>query len=98
MEIKIDSGRKLKEQLVKGSTEECPEIRESDIRDKGGRNFFRGYKWAMDEILDTLDCMIDDGESITLTKLGVERLKQRIYTLTFKMLVRILDNEDNDED
>lgn len=93
MEIKIDVKRELKSQLVRVYDAEELRYAEEDIPDRSERDFFRGYKWAMDDVLQTIDCWIENGGSVSFTELGLERLKQRLYTKTAKTLIKILDSD-----
>lgn len=93
MEIKIDVKRELKSQLVRVYDAEELRYAEEDIPDRSERDFFRGYKWAMDDVLKLFDCLISDGESFTLTKKGVEEVKNRLYSNTTKALIKILDSD-----
>jgi hypothetical protein len=93
MEIKIDVKRELKSQLVRVYDAEELKYAEEDIPDRNERDFFRGYKWAMDDVLQMIDCWIENGGSVSFTELGLERLKQRLYTKTAKTLMRILDSD-----
>jgi hypothetical protein len=93
MEIKIDVKRELKSQLVRVYDAEELKYAEEDIPDRSERDFFRGYKWAMDDVLQMIDCWIENGGSVSFTEQGLERLKQRLYTNTAKTLMRILDSD-----
>ena len=93
MEIKIDVKRELKSQLVRVYDAEELRYAEEDIPDRSERDFFRGYKWAMDDVLQMIDCWIENGGSVSFTELGLERLKQRLYTKTAKTLIKILDSD-----
>lgn len=93
MEIKIDVKRELKSQLVRVYDAEELRYAEEDIPDRSERDFFRGYKWAMDDVLQMIDCWIENGGSVSFTEQGLERLKQRLYTKTAKTLMRILDSD-----
>lgn len=93
MEIKIDTKRELKSQLVRVYDAEELKYAEEDIPDRSERDFFRGYKWAMDDVLQMIDCWIENGGSVSFTELGLERLKQRLYTKTAKTLIKILDSD-----
>jgi len=93
MEIKIDVKRELKSQLVRVYDAEELKYAEEDIPDRSERDFFRGYKWAMDDVLQMIDCWIENGGSVSFTELGLERLKQRLYTKTAKTLIKILDSD-----
>lgn len=93
MEIKIDVKRELKSQLVRVYDAEELKYAEEDIPDRSERDFFRGYKWAMDDVLQMIGCWIENGGSVSFTELGLERLKQRLYTKTAKTLIKILDSD-----
>ena len=93
MEIKIDVKRELKSQLVRVYDAEELKYAEEDIPDRSERDFFRGYKWAMDDMLQMIDCWIGDGGSVSFTELGLKRLKQRLYTKAAKTLIKILDSD-----
>lgn len=93
MEIKIDVKRELKSQLVRVYDAEELKYAEEDIPDRSERDFFRGYKWAMDDVLQMIDCWIENGGSVSFTEQGLERLKQRLYTKTAKTLIKILDSD-----
>lgn len=93
MEIKIDTKRELKSQLVRVYDAEELKYAEEDIPDRSERDFFRGYKWAMDDVLQMIGCWIENGGSVSFTELGLERLKQRLYTKTAKTLIKILDSD-----
>lgn len=93
MEIKIDTKRELKSQLVRVYDAEELRYAEEDIPDRSERDFFRGYKWAMDDVLQMIDCWIENGGSVSFTEQGLERLKQRLYTKTAKTLIKILDSD-----
>lgn len=93
MEIKIDTKRELKSQLVRVYDAEELKYAEEDIPDRSERDFFRGYKWAMDDVLQMIDCWIENGGSVSFTEQGLERLKQRLYTKTAKTLIKILDSD-----
>lgn len=91
--IKVDTKRELKSQLVRVYDAEELRYAEEDIPDRSERDFFRGYKWAMDDVLQMIDCWIENGGSVSFTEQGLERLKQRLYTKTAKTLIKILDSD-----
>lgn len=97
MEIKIDTKKELKEQLMRVYAEYAedsePDYAEESIPERSERDFFRGYKWAMDDVLQMIDCWIGNGGSVSFTEQGLERLKQRLYTKTAKTLIKILDSD-----
>lgn len=97
MEIKIDTKKELKEQLMRVYAEYAedsePDYAEESIPERSERDFFRGYKWAIDDMLQMIDGWLKYSEGTTISVINPERLKRELYTKTAKTLMRILDSD-----
>lgn len=65
--IDFDENKPLLDQKVRAwgemqSLNDEPEYREEDIKDVRERNFFQGYKMALDDVCGILLNCVDDGE------------------------------------
>ena len=92
--ISYDDEKHLMEQDVNAfsemqSLQEAPAYREADITEEGDKEFFRGYKMAVDDLHKNIANLIEDEE---LTEEQGKELKRYMDGDLCMLLFSILDN------
>lgn len=98
--IDFDENKPLLEQEVKAwgelqSLKEEPCYKESEIKDKNDKQFFMGYKAAMDDVCNILENLVMDGN---LKKKKSEMIQMFMSGELCMNLFSILDNQYCEED
>lgn len=76
------------------SLDEDPEYREEDIEDEKMAEWFRGYKYAIDDVCTDLENAVEEG---IITKEALEELESYFSGQVCTALFSILDEEVNNE-
>lgn len=92
--ITFDENKPLYNQKVKAwgemqSLEEEPAYKEEDITDDKDRSFFDGYKFALDDVYNALELLVEEEE---ITKEQSEKIQTCLSGSLCEMLFSILDN------
>ena len=95
--IDFDENKLLMEQNVRAwgemqSLKEEPNYREEDIRDERAKNFFQGYKMALDDVCAVLGCCVEDG---TISEEDSEEIQGLMGGDLCELLFSILDNQED---
>ena len=98
--ITFDENKPLYNQKVKAwgemqSLKEDPAYKEEYIKSDKNKNFFDGYKYAFDDMRNTLNFLVDEQE---ITKEQSEEIQTHLSGSLCEMLFSILDNEENTDD
>lgn len=98
--LSFDEDKSLIDQKVAAwgvmqSLKEEPAYKEEDIKSREEAEFFRGYKFAIDEVCNNLDTMVEEGDLAENTS---EHLQACFAGSIVELLFSILDNELEDEE
>lgn len=95
--VDFDESKPLYDQEVRAWGElqiltEEPEYKESDIKSKSERDFFDGYKYAFDDVVNILENLVDVED---ISEEVSEQIQDWMSGKLCEMLFSILDNEED---
>ena len=93
--IDFDENKELLNQNVNGwgefqSLVEEPSYREEEIKSVENKEFFRGYKMALDDVCRNLEILVDDE---VISQEASDEMQAYLSGDLWELLISILDNE-----